>query len=132
MPFPKPYFRVQRGTWAVQIDGRQISLGKDKEAAMTLYHKLMGERQELPKTVLGSPHVVALLDLFLTWCQDNKAKRTYDWYFRYLQSFNKSIPDSLTVSDLKPFHVQQWVDKQKGWKTGWVIWAKQKAASLAC
>ena len=31
--FPKPFFRPVRNLWYVQIDGRQINLGADKDAA---------------------------------------------------------------------------------------------------
>lgn len=134
--FPKPYFRKQRGTWAVQLDGQQVGLGPDRDEAFRLYHKLMADRKNAPapSSILG-PTVVEVLDLFLDWCQKNRSARTYDWYRDYLQSFVTSpcIPPSLAVTDLRPFHVQQWVDAQPGWKTGkrGAIIAVQRALNWA-
>ena len=44
---PKPYFRKQKKTWYVQIDGRQLSLGSDKKKAWQRYHELMANRTDL-------------------------------------------------------------------------------------
>jgi integrase len=33
-------------------------------------------------------------------------------------SFARTIPQGLTTARLKPFHVQQWLDANPGWKTG--------------
>ena len=42
--FPRPYFRSQRGTWCVQLDGKQITLGSDQAEAFREYHRLMAMR----------------------------------------------------------------------------------------
>jgi hypothetical protein len=49
---PQPYFRAQRGTWCVHLDGKQIALGADEKEAFTLYHKLMTERASPSYAVL--------------------------------------------------------------------------------
>ena len=41
--FPKLFFREKRRLWYVQIDGKQLHLGPDKEAAFAEYHRLMGQ-----------------------------------------------------------------------------------------
>jgi hypothetical protein len=51
--FPRPYFRAQRGTWCVQLHGKQITLGSDKEEAFCLYHKLMAEQRVSAQCVVG-------------------------------------------------------------------------------
>ena len=130
--FPQPYFRAQRGTWCVQLDGRQITLGPDRDEAFRAYHKLMvGERSS--SQPVDGPLVVVLLDRFLEWCRNNKAPRTYDWYLRYLRSFAGHAPANLSVEHLKPFHVQEWVDAHSGWKTGkrGAIIAVQRALNWA-
>ena len=77
--------------------------------------------------------VLVVLDSFLDWCEKHRAPRTYDWYRDYLQSFVSTLPADLTISDLKPFHVQRWVDSQPGWKTGkrGAIIAVQRALNWA-
>ena len=41
--FPKPFFRKNRGLWYVQLDGKQVNLGADRDEAFARYHKLMQE-----------------------------------------------------------------------------------------
>ena len=115
--FPKPFFRTARRAWYVQLGGKQISLGCDQDAAFRRYHELMSRPRPQPQRVAGDD-VLRVLDAFLGWCQTNKARRTYDWYRQYLQSFARTIPRGLTTAELKPFHVQQWLDGKPGWKTG--------------
>ena len=115
--FPKPFFRTARGAWFVQVSGKQINLGTDREAAFRRYHELMG-RPEAARQVVVADAVVGVLDAFLEWCSKHKAGRTYDWYRNYLESFARAIPPDLTIARLKPFHVQQWLDANPTWKTG--------------
>ena len=126
--FPKPFFRKPRGRWYLQLDGRQINLGPDQEAAFELYHQLMAQRGQEPAPEDhqgGSEHplVVSVLDDYLDWLQarcseGSKEPRTFEWYARFLQSFADSIsdPQSFTVDQLIPAHVYEWVDAHKGWK----------------
>jgi hypothetical protein len=62
--------------------------------------------------------VLAPVDVFLEWCQKNKAKRTYEWYVEKTSSFACRIPRTLTVGQLKPLHVQDWVDAHPKWAPG--------------
>ena len=106
--FPKPFFRKPRGLWYVQIDGRQISLGPDREEAFRQYHQLMRTPiLKLPAAL--NPLVVELADSFLDWVQKERAPDTFEWYRYRLQRFCERYPD-LKTTDLRPFHVQQWVD----------------------
>jgi integrase/recombinase XerC len=115
--FPRPFFRTARGAWFVQVAGKQINLGPDRDAAFLRYHELMG-RPRTDTQLATANSVLGVLDTFLGWCQNHKASRTYDWYRDYLESFARTIPQGLTTSRLKPFHVQQWLDANPGWKTG--------------
>lgn len=72
--------------------------------------------------------VVFILDQYLGWLfkrveEGSKARRTYDWYFDYLQSFTKFrtaayAVATLTIDQLEPIHIYQWTDANPGWKTG--------------
>lgn len=44
--FPKPYFRKGRGLFYLQIDGRQINLGPDRDEAFRRYHEIMAQPPE--------------------------------------------------------------------------------------
>lgn len=105
--YPKPFFRKTRHLWYVQLDGTQHNLGPDKDAAFAAYHELMRKPRE--KRVVRSESVAALIDSFLDYTQKHRAPDTYEWYQSRLQRFVRWYPD-LLVSELKPFHVQQWID----------------------
>ncbi|CAN5702389.1 hypothetical protein BH23PLA1_BH23PLA1_41280 [soil metagenome] len=115
--FPKPFYRTARKAWFVQVGGKQIKLGPDRDAAFRRYHELMGQ-PEAPSPPADSASVVGVFDAFLDWCLKHKAGRTYDWYRGYLESFARTLPAGLGTARLKPFHVQQWLDANPGWKTG--------------
>jgi integrase len=118
--FPKPFFRSARNAWFVQIDDRQIKLAADKDEAFTRYHELMAQPAAAPAIPQADakPLVVVVVDSFLDWCQQNRAPDTYVWYKERLTSFCKTIDPGMTVADLKPFHVQTWVDSQKALAPG--------------
>ena len=111
--YPKPFFRAPRGVWYVQIDGKQVNLGPDKTAAFKTYHGLMQRRDEAPAAVQPASNnrlVIVIVDEFLDWCQKHRAPDTYIWYKDRLESFCKTIDATLTAGQLRPHHVQKWVD----------------------
>src|SRR5215208_5288559 len=103
--YPRPFFVKARRVWRVQLRGKQVNLGPDKDAAFRRYHELLSR----PAPV-ESAFVVGVIDGFLDWCQRHRSPRTYEWYRDHLQSFFDSLPESglFRVEDLKPFHVVQW------------------------
>ena len=40
--FPKPFFRKTRNRWTVQLHGKQVNLGPDRDEAFRRYYELMG------------------------------------------------------------------------------------------
>ena len=38
---PKPFFRADRRQWYVQLDGKQLNLGPDRDKAFEQYYALM-------------------------------------------------------------------------------------------
>jgi integrase len=143
---PEPWFRNGRG-WYVQLDGKQTFLGEHPpnaprpkkadsgrwnvpQSIRDEFHRRMAGRPRSPATVLprAGSAVVEVLDAFLDWlhnrvAEGTKARRTYDWYRKYLQSFaDFSTPAyrvaELTAAQLGPIHVYQWVDSHPGWKAG--------------
>jgi len=111
---PKPWYRSDRGVWCVQLHGKQVNLGSDHEAAFARYHELMSK----PKPQLCSASVAVVIDVFLDWAQLNRAERSYQFYKERCQSFLDSVPKAITVSQLRPYHVQQWVDSKSSWSDG--------------
>jgi len=105
--FPKPFYRKPRKLWYVQIDGVQYNLGPDETAAFDAYHQLM--RKPKAKRTVRKDAVAALIDKFLEHVEKNLSEDTYVWYQSRLQCFVTLYPD-LLLEDMKPFHVQEWID----------------------
>jgi hypothetical protein len=124
MPRPKkqcrePFWRTSRNCWFVHHGSRTVRLSPDREEAWRLWHELMAKPPEKRHIPSGpDAQVVVIFDAFLDWCLKHKAGRTYDWYHDYLQSFARTLASGLTVSQIKPFHVQEWIDANPTWKTG--------------
>lgn len=118
--FPKPFFKKSHQSWYVQLDGRQVRLGPDRDAAHRRYHELMaaGPAAESPPSRPGSPRLVEIFDHFLAFCRDQRAPDTYEWYRWRLQMFTDEVASELTVSSLKPFHLDDWFGKHPDWASG--------------
>ena len=106
---PAPFWREQTRCWYVQLGKKQIRLSPDEEEAFRLYHERMSRpAEERTAPVVRVPtDVASLLDAFLEWIQANRAPHTYRWYQAYLQRFADSLPEEISVAELKPFHVTQ-------------------------
>ena len=105
---PRPWFRKQTGSWYIQLNGRQVSLGKDRQKAFEKYHALMAGNNGG-----GFEQVDLLLDEFLEFVKNNLAERTYETYRHYIGSFNAVAPRR--IGDLKAIHVTRWLDNQADW-----------------
>jgi len=103
---PKPWYRQDRDAWFVTIDGVRHNLGPDREKALTCFHAMMANPE---KRSVASDSLVALIDRFLDYVQKHRAHHTYEWYRSRLQLFATRYPD-LTVGELRPIHVQEWID----------------------
>lgn len=106
---PKPWFRKDRDSWFVTISGVRHKLGRDKKEAFKQFYDLM--RAPSPETVppISGRSFAAVADKFLDWVQKNRSPHTYEWYRYRIERFCQRYPE-LTVSELKPYHVQEWVD----------------------
>lgn len=103
----KPWYRKDRKSWFVTIAGVRHNLGPDKSEAFRQFHALM--REPTRKQVKGRAFV-AVADAFLDWLKRNRAADTFEWYRYRIERFCQYLPELLT-DDLKPLHVQGWVDQ---------------------
>ena len=111
---PKPWYWKQRGQWVVNIGRTRHYLGPDKKPAFEEFYRLMRQPHGQPKI---SPHfVAAIADSFLGWVEKHRSPDTYEWYHYRLQRFCQRYP-SLRVDQVKPYHVQEWVDSYELSKT---------------
>jgi hypothetical protein len=74
--YPRPFFRAPRGLWYVQIDGRHVNLGPDRDEAFRRYHDVTARGRGQPEPA-NRDAVVSGLGTFLDWCQKaSEAGRT--------------------------------------------------------
>ena len=130
MPRPqKIWYWKKRKEWYVEIGGVRHRLGPDKSEAMQKYGLLLSDPP--PKVKIGSAE--ELFVKFILFCQKNRAAKTTRWYKDFLTSFSEKFPN-LTCSELKPFHVQEWIDEKDDWsdstKRGAIV-SVQRAYSWA-
>lgn len=116
--FPKPFFRSSRDAWFVQIGSRQIRLGADQDEAFRRYHELMTVSPEAPPPAIRSELVAVVVDAFLDFVEKHRSAETYRWYKDRLELFCNAIPASLTLDQIKPFHVQKWIDSYPNLSAG--------------
>ncbi|MCY2993358.1 MAG: tyrosine-type recombinase/integrase [Planctomycetota bacterium] len=107
---PKPWYWEDRGEWYVTINRVRHRLGEDKKAATAKFHELMSGK----RTQVQSDAVSAVLDQFLSWTEAHRSPKTYRGYKDFCQSFHSTFP-RLRISELKPFHVQQWAEGKTTW-----------------
>lgn len=112
---PKPWFRSGRG-WFVQIEGKQRPLGPNKKLAFERFYELMREPKK--RVSVQTESLAAIFDEFLEWTQKHRAERTYEWYQDRIQWFLGTVHTDLTVVQLKPYHVQRWLDAHADWSDG--------------
>jgi len=105
----KPYLKATHDCYYVKIDGKDVRLDPDKDKAETMWHQLLANQPE--KLDKGNPGVKPLLDAFLEFVQQKRAKGSYLFYRHFVRSFAKTIPDKMKVSQLEPDHVTDWADK---------------------
>lgn len=120
---PEPFFRPKKNRWYVQIGGKHVNLGPDEAAARVRWHQLMSGTTP-PQSLAPSPSnsgtgplACQVIDLFIGWSHRHRPGRTAEWYQKHLQSFLDSLPDAatMTVENLKRFHVTNWVDAHPKW-----------------
>jgi integrase len=109
-----PWFWDERGQWVVNIRGKRYYLGTDRDDAYRQWH-------ELSATPEATPGKVHIFREFLAWCKRYRPD-SFEWYESRINEFAKTIP-GMGVSELKPFHVQSWIDTKKsdGHKRGCLI-----------
>ena len=122
-----PWYRASRDAWYVEIGGKQVKLAEgkaNKKAAEREFHRRMAQAPEaLPEP--SKLHVATVCDLFLAFSKNHHEQCTFDWYELYLQDFCEQY-GRLTIADLKPFHVNRWVDAHAAWGQG------SRRAAIGC
>ena len=73
--FPKTVVRrPARGVWFVTLDGHQYNLGPDQAAAFEKYKALLNKPRTAQPVSISSDALVTIIDKFLEWSQEHRAK----------------------------------------------------------
>lgn len=104
---PKPWYRKQCKEYYVTIRGTQHRLGPDKKEAYKRFHELMAK----PERAIATGTVAELIEQFMDWTEVNRPK-SYEWYKKRIDKFYPIIAP-LRISDIRPYHVQQELDKHE-------------------
>src|SRR4051812_27641840 len=103
MRSPDPWYRKQKDTWCVYLNGSLVTLahGKgNKKAAERKFHELMLHGGRVADGRLTLPQVC---DLFLEYSNHEHEPPTYDQYRHFLQSFCTAT-GRVKARDLKLHH----------------------------
>jgi integrase len=111
-----PWWWKERNEYGIYIRGKRHPLGPDKAEAERRWHELMAAPESAPvvtdSTNQDTIFVSEILEKFLSWCKKHRDPGTYDWYFQRLAEFD-DLRHDLTIREMKPFHVQEWIDTKK-------------------
>lgn len=131
-----PWYWEERDGWYVTKDGQRHLLGghpenappprktrgkwNAPEAIRLAFHALMVAPPPTPAAApvtASNLSVARLFDRYLDWCQRHREKRTYTDYLWHLQRFCEHLEsaDRLPALDLRPFHVNEWLDAHPDW-----------------
>lgn len=115
-----PWLRKGRGYYCF-IDGVLHNLfTKDLEAAwLAFYRKMADAGKSIPDENRPEVSVLELVDRFCNWAEKHRKPMTASHYDQFCQGFVKESPGVRTMAarDLRPFHVQAWVDLHPDWSS---------------
>jgi integrase len=116
----EPWFRKQTRTWYISWDGKQVRLGKDKEAAFKRWHAM-----EATKIDYDDPAFDQIAELFLSWSEKHNSADMFEWYGRFLVPACKAFGKT-PIRLLKKHHLTTWLDEEVPTQ------GKQRCAITAC
>jgi len=104
--------RSRDNNWYTTLHGKQVFVA---DGAMS-YDDAWGAycaqyTAAAPNKIL----VKSVFQKFLVWCRKNRVVATHKWYAGYIKSFSATISNGLSVSRLKKFQVQEWLDAEDEW-----------------
>jgi hypothetical protein len=82
----KSWYWKARKIWCVYHNGEKIHFGPGRESAFIRYHEIMAKPPEKHHPIDRGCTAIIFED-FLTWTEENRAKKTYNRYRDFIQSF---------------------------------------------
>jgi integrase len=110
---PKPWYWETKGAWYVVLCGERIRLGKEKDEAFRLFHRLMAERGQPPLPSEGGT-VGELTEHYLADLERRATDRTVYVARCYLKPLLARL-GSLPIKELRKRHVEIAVREHGRW-----------------
>jgi integrase len=101
------------------VKSRKTGRWNPPQPVLDAYHRLMRGEAPQPRPENGDT-VIAVLDDFVTWAKENKARLTAKRYEQFCQGFVRAEVDGvkvgkLPVAKLTGKHVTAWLAEETGW-----------------
>lgn len=112
---PRPWYRAGVDRWYVTLDGEQIPLGKTKREAMAEFARIQASRGQA--VVVARLTVGQLADLWLADRTRAVKAITIKKTYRPIVESWVEFAGGLLVVDVRPYHVDQWLDRLDGVRT---------------
>jgi integrase len=133
---PTPWYWEERQEWCVNLNGDRHKLGEHPQGypaprkakgkwnapkpITDRFDELKVEvRQQAKRGGVVKAEaltVIEVYDKFLEWCRQNREAATFDYYEKHITGFLDKLPNAvMPATELKPFHVVEWVDGHLDW-----------------
>lgn len=112
----KPWYRKDRKTWYVTIDGAQVPVGKTRTEAFHEWHRILEEQK---KSREAGPTVAIVICQFIKFSErqirnGELREATLDGYSLYLHLFAE-LHGKTPVSEIAPHHITDWMASNPKW-----------------
>src|SRR6185312_16155893 len=107
---PKMNWQKSKGQYTT-IDGQFYRLGTDEEEAEDRL-KFLLRKHDLGEPGDGNPTFGEVADRWLLHVEENHDPERYRLCFDRLEEFVEFVGKGLRMSDLRPRHVEQWLEKK--------------------
>lgn len=114
MRTPKKWFRKENATYYVQINGKQIALGKDAKKAETEANRLV--QQSLREGGRETPNDVTfhnLIDEYQDYIKRHNAPSKYECTAALFRDLKKATTPELLAHDFKPITLDKFIAARK-------------------
>lgn len=109
----KPWWWEERQGYYAFVRGARLRLGDTKKQADDELKRLLKQEPQQPT---DRTSLAILLDDFLDFVKENRAPKTFRGYRDFCESFLTKYP-RLTIDELSPGHVTEWLKGQSSWNS---------------
>jgi len=110
MKIPEPWYRKANQTWYVTVNGRQVNLGKDKQAANAEYKRIVRERGLNVSTDDCTLH--ELISAYWAWYKEEREPITVETRRHLAQGLKDFTTPTKRATDVTPHIIRTFIRKK--------------------